>query len=928
MNHAKTYHPSHPSIEGAGSADVASRVNQLIANGKCKQGVELAKEHYKRNPTSDVQRMLVEAYLARIAQFQAKGAVEDACTLIKLVRERFPAHQSLLNVLEIRAAAANGMVGEFLRPLTQPDVQPHVREAVESVIRREWIDLPALAQCAALPADHPLRTSAQALWQAFQAVTSGPVTEEQISLPEVSRRNPLAGWKLLIRAIAAFYRNDDEGCRRSLAGIAPDAAVARLGWVLTSLVDRAPIDTIRPHAASLQAQVMGSEKSVRDALAKLEKAFESFDSTALSRSIRAALSACESFAPGLVHRLRQRISVRCLVEEVPRDEALRMMGPSLHDAYFWRLSANAYERRGHTQSALAAIHWERFLRHAVHEKLFRADSTEAAAVYLHMANLVAEAPTDQMEEFRRRSRSETSLGAMYRGQPPAIAALAPRTDAESLNVALDPNLLFRKSAELRGDRETFTAWLAWAEREDLPSRQMQELAQLWRRMLPRDPQPLLLLSTLAESRDALKLAMKHLAEAESIDAMNPAVRKARLRLTLSTTWRHLEDKKPRLLEIDLAQLEALPAMHEGDRGLFLDALWAAWHVVRHDSAAAQQAVNQLIEHAGHLLAAALMDSIQYSACLGEQPGWPVVPLPGLLDGYAVVVAEARVRTLASDLELEIERPELWDEFIVEVLKERPSRLSTAALTVLARAAIERQEFRQGYLASGAGLASAAGPAAARFLLLRAQSVEGVSVDRLSQCLRAAMELARQANDLQLIAEISEQVSSYPRTRHAIATGQHLGDELLAEVIRKEREALAYPRNHEEAERYVVTVDSNSNSTQRSGPGAFLDDNDDGDDDQWDDDADDDDEPSRDKPSRRPRGLADALMQIFDELMATFGRIPTIEEVLESDPARTVELFRKVTGQKMKPEEIRQAMKNFRGKMDCFGGPGPYKKDRR
>ncbi len=50
-------------------------IGNLIAAGKCKQAVELAKEEHKRLKTPESQRRLVEAYISRIEQFQGKGSV-------------------------------------------------------------------------------------------------------------------------------------------------------------------------------------------------------------------------------------------------------------------------------------------------------------------------------------------------------------------------------------------------------------------------------------------------------------------------------------------------------------------------------------------------------------------------------------------------------------------------------------------------------------------------------------------------------------------------------------------------------------------------------------------------------------------------------------------------------------------------------------
>src|SRR5205085_128752 len=161
--------------------DAAHNVGRLLAAGKCKQAVELAKEEHKRWKSPESERLLVDAYLCRIDQFEQKGAVEDARVLLKLVHDRFPAHRGRFAALEARAAAAQGRVDELVAPLARENVTEEVRSAVESAVRRDLIDLAALARCAALSEHHPLRLGAAAAWRAFQAATSGPVTEEQIS---------------------------------------------------------------------------------------------------------------------------------------------------------------------------------------------------------------------------------------------------------------------------------------------------------------------------------------------------------------------------------------------------------------------------------------------------------------------------------------------------------------------------------------------------------------------------------------------------------------------------------------------------------------------------------------------------------------------------------------------------------------------------
>ena len=230
-NNAAAGGPSH-------SPDIAGQVQRLLTAGKNKQAVELAKEHHKRTNTADSQSLLVQAYLARIEQFNSKGMAQEAQTLLSLVQQRFPNERHRLAGLEIQTAASSGRVSDLLRPLASEQTPPETRAVIETAIARQVTDLPSLAASETLPPEHPLRIGAAAIWKAFLAVRSGPVTDEQIALPEISRRSPLAAWKMLIRAIALYYRQDDAGCRRSLDAIPPESAVAHAAATVRGLVDR------------------------------------------------------------------------------------------------------------------------------------------------------------------------------------------------------------------------------------------------------------------------------------------------------------------------------------------------------------------------------------------------------------------------------------------------------------------------------------------------------------------------------------------------------------------------------------------------------------------------------------------------------------------------------------------------------------------
>ena len=897
-----------PSSSGALPVQViAAEVHRLIAADKSKQAVELAKDEYKRCNTPDSERLLVDAYLARIRQFQEKGAAEDARTLLKLVRERFPAHAQRLADLERQTAAMSGNIGELVSPLARPDLTDEARNAIETAIRQQIVNLGELAGTPVLPDEHPLRKAAGAVWRAFHAVTQGPVTDEQIALPEVSRRSPLAGWKMLIRAIAAFYQHDDEGCRRALQGMPEDSAVARLAPMLIAMLDgRSPG---KGFAGALHSRVSGDDQALRHALEHVEQAIKDHDDWRLRKALNETLSACAAARPEMLDQLRRQLIGRCVLESAPMELLHSVFVDARKDAHFWRLAARAADKSGN--SPVAAFYWERFVRHAIHERLIQSGSIEEATVWLHIARMVARIDSIRLIDEIRFLRSGGPLAVYYEGQPPDIAALKPPSNAQIAATIYNVGQLFERAAQLDPDPQIFAEWWTWAVDRQMSNRDKETIAQTWHRLLPQDPQPLLRLSALAEDRNALKLALKHLSAAEAIDALNPAVRKARLRLTLATAWRHFKDRKPHLVEQDLADLDALPAMRDGDRPALLSALRAAWHAMRQDKPAAQQAADALVGQSGPLLAGAVLDAVQRrTGIMGL--AWPVIPGVALPEPRAVAETTARAIRLAEDVDLTIFLFQKWDTLVDQVLRQTPCPLSHSDLLAIGRGAISRQEFKTAYQASTAGLALAIGPAAARFFLLRARALPPYAQRRAKQCLRAAMDLAQQANDPDLMAEVSAAIERQMMTFRRPGS-QRLGDELLADVMKQERLARTFPANVTEADKHLVAIDPEPPPFSPFDPYGDEYDDEYGEDDDYDyeDDEYDDDEfdgpldgvdissmlgamspemlKDLAKQMKLPKGLPPAVVPILLKMVAKYGRPMGPDELSEVDPALAREL---------------------------------------
>ena len=511
-----------------------------------------AKTNHSESPSPQSETLLVDAYLARVDAFGPEMA-RNAMALLELVEARYPSAQARLPDIRAKLDGRSGLFDELLGPLADGDPSPKTIHRVEAAIGSEVTDLAALARCTRLPADHPLRVAASSAWEAFCAVTGGPVEDEALSLPQICRRSPLAPWKHLIRAIACFYRRDDEGCEKFARATDPSSAPARIVASLRALLESKVSDQMASDAGPLVSQVGGDSTALRRALHGLDQALAEGKQRKCLKAIRETLRQCEKIHPELVAELKQHIYVRSFVADMPIERVSAAMGgPPLHNASHWRLMARALEQH---DPILACTFWEEFRRHAIHEEWFSEGGLEEAALYLHMSGLLLRLDRESREEltemFTRRF-----LGC--EDQPESVQAAASLTMPTS--TPTPPGAYFFNLDELferaaRGDPhpETFRTWLSWAQAE--PGWKAAEKAALsWHEARPQDTIPLLELMEACEKRNALKKAMGFLEKAERVDRVNPEVRRARLRLATATAVRHLKNRKLGLAMKDIEQL--------------------------------------------------------------------------------------------------------------------------------------------------------------------------------------------------------------------------------------------------------------------------------------------------------------------------------------------------------------------------------------
>jgi hypothetical protein len=353
---------------GAPTIEVPQReraqVRQLIANGKFGHAVEIAKQVHKRLRNGASEALLVEAYAARIHSLIERNLDAEARALLNQVQEGHPSSRDQLRDAAVALAASGRGVEGLMELLADPSLPAEKRAALEVRIRDEAGDPVRIARCEALPADHALRVAAGAVARALEAVTSGPVPAECLVLPEVSRSSPMAPWKMMVRAIAAFYAGEDELCEKYLAAVEPKAAAARPVPALRALMGQKQVLTSA--AELLLKQAGGGYAALHAALVNLDQALDQKNHSGALREMGKAAALCKEFCPDLLERLKQHISIRALLAGTDSSRVtVAVGGPSLKNAWFWRLLARAYEEDQVDPRAipLACSAWEEFRRH-------------------------------------------------------------------------------------------------------------------------------------------------------------------------------------------------------------------------------------------------------------------------------------------------------------------------------------------------------------------------------------------------------------------------------------------------------------------------------------------------------------------------------------------------------------------------------------
>ncbi len=766
-----------PSPAGPGLAEWRTRIEALLARGKSRDAVEAAKQCLKSTPGPDAEALAVKAYTARIEALQASGLHREAQALGALVSERFPAYQVAFAVPMLQSAVAAGNFETLLTALTTADASR--QRELEAILTCRLTDPAVLAASPALPDDHPLKRMAHAVSEVLTAVTTGPLPASALApLHAIPRHSPLAPWKLVIRALDAFYRHDDATVLANLSAIPADAGPGRLVPVLRQLVGDNGLPAERSFAVTtLLEHVSGPRPAARAQLTQLAQALTARHERQALAAVQALLPRFQSASAPLRRTFLASVLHHWYRHDLPPENLLRLLPQGKRQPDIIRLIALTLER---TEWDAALEAWQSYLTAATAAGLLSTTGPEIACVLLHMAGLFPPDPEAVLDTLGVASEDE----------------LRQDIRAGELPSCFDRAALLEQARTADPTPPVFRALMAHYEQWGDPQRAEAE-AESWRRAHPHDLEPVLHLLRAAERRGAIRKALTLLAEAEALDRVHPEVRQSRFRLLLAGAERRIKEGKPALALDDLARVALEPRASEGDHQTYRLALcWVAAQQ-RGDPAAAACFEHDLTTTAGNpVLCALILEAIGTSLAVPLPPLPAASPAPGQeIDGLA----------RACELFRALDRPLTVPPALLKRVEHHLHSASAAQLHALCAGGLRMGRPVLTYRAAGLGL-ELHDAMAYRFLLARGQALSAwVAQDaqeRARLCLRAARELAGRTRDMDAVRDASaalETVSEWGMV-DAVLTGMlspptetALTQEEITDILERERQNRTPPQ---------------------------------------------------------------------------------------------------------------------------------------
>lgn len=240
--------------KGVAKQDAATAVRRNLARRDYKQALKDAKTGWRQQPTPELRTLLEEAYLERTKQLLQFGFVAEAQSTLKDLLA-LGITEAKVRQEAMAVAAPLGLehllVGQQGRPETPLDSSTLVA----------LVDSAVLYPGGGLQRYPEIAREAAALRQVLDQLAAGQMAAALAGVSHIPRHSPLADWRLFVRGLAAYYRQDDEEMSACWSRLDPARVPAKIARALQSLAD-----WIRRRAPTLESLGVGSA-----ALCQVEK---------------------------------------------------------------------------------------------------------------------------------------------------------------------------------------------------------------------------------------------------------------------------------------------------------------------------------------------------------------------------------------------------------------------------------------------------------------------------------------------------------------------------------------------------------------------------------------------------------------------------------------------------------------------------------
>jgi hypothetical protein len=716
--------------------DTRARLEQLLAKGDTRAAVETAKLLVREQPGTASEALAVRAYAERIKALIAEGLGREAAAIAAIVRERFPVHLSPWTPLLDDARFAAGDFDWVLSELR--DASDERRIALEERLLPWIVDPAPIANSVALDPADALAREARVVAELFETVTSRIATpEEMAKLNDIRRRSPLAPWKLLVRAIDAFHRNDDDRVAANVGAIDARSPAARAGAVLTELTTGRSKGPRSFAAERLIDRVSGGRATLAAQIRSIDAASKDDDRRRVREEMRALSRSFDTLPPYAREQLRLALLPIIGIHFGPEQLAgLFRIGE--HDPAMGRYGATIMEMSG---VPFADGIWVAYADGLLEER--KLEPWQAAEIYLH------------------------ALSAGGGDDDDPFGCTDPTHDhpvGEQLDTArVIEKIIASRPAPAVLDRLT-------PQLDRLGKKELRRVLTAWRKADPDAPAPLVRLLRLAEQEHRYDEALPLIRQGDRMKTIDPEYARLRLRLSLRKAEQLLAAKKREAAASLLAELAARPEDLGEDVAAYVLALrWAAA-----PPEAAAELLSGLAQRgvAGELVLAEVTGELGMQFALPASHPTPEELLEGVRRGIKALHSIGVTP-----------RHSAW---LLERTKPHLDRADERQLLAIAGVALVCGATDLAWAATARGL-ELGGPLLQRTLLFRAEILIGTPADRIRTLavIKAAQMLAQRAHDSDIVARATELEHGFFFFRRS---EQRLSSDDIAAIVDHERTA--------------------------------------------------------------------------------------------------------------------------------------------